>query len=510
MQIGLGIGLTAQRRRRRFSFADLFTSGGGFIYPLAPGTLWQDAAGTLLVTADGQQVGFAQDLSGGPQVAGWSPSTLFSAPEPGVWLDPSDLSTLFQDAGGTIPVTAAGQPVGRALDKSGHGNHATQPVSSARPTLIQDETGKYCLSFDGVDDHLVTPTITPGVDQAQVFAGLRKLSDAATGIIAELSVNAGSNGGAFYMAAPLSDGVAEYAFLVGGSGLNSRRYAGYAAPLTNVVSASLQTVAANSDAAQDVRVNGVDVAGVQVLTAASTGNFGNYPLYIGRRGSLTLPFNGRLYGMIVRFGPYLTTSQIEQAETWMNGKTGAYVPGNHAIQSGAASTRPTYREGPVRLSLDGIDDKLLTSWRPTPAGTIGCMFRTDSAASRILIGSAGATDGRCYLGIGSDGRLSGGIGTQAMAVIAGGSDLRGTGWHSGIMSWDGATARLYLDGAEVYSAAQAGAVNTTIPMMVGALNANGAPGSFFLGDILPNPVALDYAATAAQITSLHRAWSMQQ
>ena len=36
----------------------------------------------------------------------------------GAWFDPSDLSTLYQDAAGTIPVTAVEQPVGLMLDKS--------------------------------------------------------------------------------------------------------------------------------------------------------------------------------------------------------------------------------------------------------------------------------------------------------------------------------------------------------------------------------------------------------
>lgn len=36
----------------------------------------------------------------------------------GCWLDPSDLSTLYQDAAGTTPVTAVEQPVGLMLDKS--------------------------------------------------------------------------------------------------------------------------------------------------------------------------------------------------------------------------------------------------------------------------------------------------------------------------------------------------------------------------------------------------------
>jgi hypothetical protein len=44
--------------------------------------------------------------------------TLFGNNEPGVWYDPSDLTTLFQDSAGTTPVTAVEQPVGLMLDKS--------------------------------------------------------------------------------------------------------------------------------------------------------------------------------------------------------------------------------------------------------------------------------------------------------------------------------------------------------------------------------------------------------
>ena len=43
---------------------------------------------------------------------------LFSNGEQGFFYDPNDLSTMFQDAAGTVPVTAVGQPVGLMLDKS--------------------------------------------------------------------------------------------------------------------------------------------------------------------------------------------------------------------------------------------------------------------------------------------------------------------------------------------------------------------------------------------------------
>ena len=65
----------------------------------------------------------------------FSPSSLFANGEQGAWYDPSDLSSLSQDAAGTVPVTAAEQPVGRILDKSGRGNHASQSTDIKRPIL---------------------------------------------------------------------------------------------------------------------------------------------------------------------------------------------------------------------------------------------------------------------------------------------------------------------------------------------------------------------------------------
>ncbi len=46
------------------------------------------------------------------------PSMLFAQGVGGFWLDPSDMSTMYQDSAGTIPVTAVEQPVGLMLDKS--------------------------------------------------------------------------------------------------------------------------------------------------------------------------------------------------------------------------------------------------------------------------------------------------------------------------------------------------------------------------------------------------------
>ncbi len=117
-------------------------------------------AGTGSFTAAGISGSLSSTL-GNVTVAGtgsvtsgaWTPLQLFQASERGFWIDPNDLSTLFQDAAGTVPVTTVGQPVGRILDKSGNGNHWTIDSAGRRPTLQQDGN-VYYLNFDGSDDYM--------------------------------------------------------------------------------------------------------------------------------------------------------------------------------------------------------------------------------------------------------------------------------------------------------------------------------------------------------------------
>lgn len=262
------------------------------------------------------RLGISISLTG--QSGGFSPASLFSAGQQGAWYDPSDINTLFQDSAGTTPVTAAGQPVGRMLDKSGRGNHATQTTAGSRPLYQIYGTNRPYLSFDGVDDFLVTPTITPGTDKSQVFVGLRKLSDAATGIVVETSNNFSSFSGAVAIQAP-NGTLARYSFTSRGTAIATAPTANvYAAPITNVLT-GIGDIAADTSI---IRVNGVQAA--SSTTDQGTGDYLAYPMYIGRRAGTLLPFNGYLYGLIVRFGASLDANTISTTEAWMNGKTGAY------------------------------------------------------------------------------------------------------------------------------------------------------------------------------------------
>lgn len=83
----------------------------------------------------------------------FSPLDLFAGGKQGVWYDPSDKSSLFQDVAGTVPVTKDGDPVALMRDKSGNGNHATQTVSTSRPVYKTDGV-LHWLFFDGTDDYL--------------------------------------------------------------------------------------------------------------------------------------------------------------------------------------------------------------------------------------------------------------------------------------------------------------------------------------------------------------------
>lgn len=104
-------------------------------------------------------------------VGPFTPASLFLYGEQGAWYDPSDISTLFQDLTGTIPVVSLGDPIGRIDDKSGNGNYAYQGTATARPVYNQlssvlgvTSTGKR-LKYDFVDDDLLWygPTATYSV-----------------------------------------------------------------------------------------------------------------------------------------------------------------------------------------------------------------------------------------------------------------------------------------------------------------------------------------------------------
>jgi hypothetical protein len=260
----------------------------------------------------------------------WSPTSLFAAGEQGVWYDPSDLSSMFQDSAGTTPVTAAGQPVGKINDKSGRGNHATQATAASRPTLQQDASGFYYLACDGVDDGIVSSAINfTGTSKITVVAGAMKtnVAPAAFEALVDLSADPNANPNTFALGASTTSGDASRrtygAFITGPGPTVGGLGAGvYAAPDSAVLTAAFDLTIANGGAGNTtLRRNGVAVTPSYAPDITPGVAFANAALYIARRGGASAPFTGRIYGLIVR-GAVLDAAQRSAGERYIAGKMG--------------------------------------------------------------------------------------------------------------------------------------------------------------------------------------------
>ena len=240
-------------------------------------------------------------IGGIPMLGGTSKKTLdqliqslFANNEQGFFYDPNDLSTMFQDAAGTVPVTGVGQPVGLIRDKSGRNNHAYQNTSAARPILRQNAvTGANYLAFDGSNDFLRTNNIDfTATNKVSWFAGMRRLSDAAGEMLLILSPSA-ANTRFFYL------------YLTPGSTVP---YWAAASNLGSTITVNPQMIpppprsdvltmrATGNPSSISLRVNSAQAASSAASQGAS--NYGNQPLYIGSRAGDLLFLNGHIYGLI--------------------------------------------------------------------------------------------------------------------------------------------------------------------------------------------------------------------
>lgn len=219
--------------------------------------------------------------------------SLFANGDQGFAYDPNDLSTMYQDAAGVIPVTAVEQPVGLIRDKSGRNNHAFQTNSSSRPILRKNAvTGDNYLEFDGSDDFLRTNNIDfTATDKVSLFAGVRKLRDTGSASVVELSTNSGVTNGTFALWSPLAALANFSAFSRGTSSSNATTLSIFKSPISAVLTQK-------ADISDDLNLFTVNGTPFQIKADQGTGNYDNHPLYIGRRGGTSLPFNGHLYSLI--------------------------------------------------------------------------------------------------------------------------------------------------------------------------------------------------------------------
>ena len=245
---------------------------------------------------------------------------MFIAGEQGFIYDPSDISTLFQDAAGTTPVTASGQSVRLMLDKSGRGNHATAPSDAARPVYTEAGGLKY-LACNGTSSAMATASVDlTGTAKCTFVSGLRKLSDASARIVLEHGVG-GVDAVATTINAPRTVG-ADYGIdLRDASAGTSRRITPvfYSAPITNIFSVACDRSQATPADELHLYVN--DALSEDTATGPGVvGNFGNYPMNLFARGSgASLWFNGNFYGAVFNArATGISAAERRIMERWVN------------------------------------------------------------------------------------------------------------------------------------------------------------------------------------------------
>ena len=234
---------------------------------------------------------------------------------------PLEYGSMFQDRAGTVPVTESGQLVGLVLDAGGGGYHA-EAISDPARGVFRDVGGFRYIEYNGTNTAYQTAVLpAPGVDKAQVFAGLRKLSDALGGNVFEIG-NIISENGSFLLRAPRS-AAANFSMASRGTQIQEAQSASvFPAPSTNIITA----LGDISGDLATLRIDGAQVA--QNTGDQGTGNYnpaGAYRVGYGSRAGTALFFNGRHYatlGPIVRFGTNATVEQIEAAEAYYTARTG--------------------------------------------------------------------------------------------------------------------------------------------------------------------------------------------
>lgn len=168
------------------------------------------------------------------------------------------------------------------------------------------------LKFDGIDDYLQTASINfSTTDKMLVSAAVRKMTDTNVSVIVELSASSAANNGTFTLYAPPDALQATYGFVSKGTSSSTAYVSDVTAPVTSVLVSRL-SISGNSVAC---RANGLSNG--ESASNQGTGNYGNYPLYIGRRAGTSASFNGRIYSIVIR-GAYTNTQTVARIERSLN------------------------------------------------------------------------------------------------------------------------------------------------------------------------------------------------
>ena len=228
-------------------------------------------------------------------------------------------SRIITCTAGTLTLTVSGSVTQADLRVSNDGI-GLPPYQRVVDANTYDTTGfPLYLKFDGVDDWLQTAAVDcSGTDKITLAFAARKHADATAGELLGFSATPSLSAGGFGVLAPPSATPRVEVSVCGAT--NGYAHVSSTAPETGVYVAGLNlSIAEVANGKVSVRKNGAAVIPLQIGPGTGTGNFGSYPFYIGRRGGTSLPFNGRLYGLLIR-GAATPDTTIAKVERYLNQK----------------------------------------------------------------------------------------------------------------------------------------------------------------------------------------------
>lgn len=230
------------------------------------------------------------------------------------WYDPSDISTLFQDTAGTVPVSADGDHVALMLDKSGNGHHMSQSDATRQP-VYHMSNGQHWIESDGIDDSMSTASrmgLSANPDLT-VIAGLQP------------PTQSGSTARLFHFGNASAAGTLSGA--LGTGGVSWRHNDGNSIFAYNPPSQAEHIIAswarsANTTYGQSrFRMSGHEEAFISGNWTTRSPNDTQESAYLFARGNTTSnTLNIRMHGLII--GWFSDLSNIEAAETWMANQLG--------------------------------------------------------------------------------------------------------------------------------------------------------------------------------------------
>jgi len=239
--------------------------------------------------------------------APWDPLDLFASGETGGLYDISDLSTLWQDDAGTIPVTADGDIVALVLDKSGNGNDLWQTNASRRP-IYRTDGASHWLEFDGAGDWL-EKAYSPGSYPVTLAVATQKITSADAGVASLYRDNSRYNA------------IMGNAAAFGGLGVNSwAAMDRNASILLNTESApdfTPQSLIASFDAAE-LNLE-VDLVSATAPTANSNSFSAPVKIYLGTLRPTSFYFAGKVHAFVV-LNRALTAAEKSDLNTYLLGK----------------------------------------------------------------------------------------------------------------------------------------------------------------------------------------------